>query len=133
MENIPELTRLVKAEAKNLKKFATPEELNRLNFTKLQPLFPTDDIYGQMTGYCYSVRATILIQNCAPKVLEQIENLDLYKCKINGKPNFNTEEANRNGNYWSPIECFITNPINKNTANHKLISYLKGETKTLDI
>lgn len=131
MKNNPVLTALVKKEAKNLKKFATKKELGRLNFSELDPASIEHCIYGQATGNCFSKRALILMEKCAPKMYRGQSTDDV---KINGKFNY---EKRSTGSFfcvhWSPIEVFISMDKNKEDANKKLIDYLKGNSKTLDI
>lgn len=59
---------LVKKEAANLKKNATKEELAKLDFDRLDGDSPYSCMYGQMTGHCYSNRASELIFNCCERV-----------------------------------------------------------------
>jgi hypothetical protein len=118
-----ELKNLVREEARNLREKATREELENLDFKNLYPCSITECIYGMMTGDCYSDRATSLIKQCCSKV---IEGGSISYCEeIIGSP----LEYSR-GAFWSPIEKYIT----EDEANSKgLISYLKGETETLDL
>ena len=140
MKNTPVLIKLVKEEARNLKKKATKTELSNLDFKELNPSTPHRCIYGQITGDCFEERAKNLIEKCATKIYQYKENMNgLYNSELNGKPNF--EIQSRKGFsflctpdiiHYSPIECFITNPLNKRNGNNKtLINYLKGKTKTL--
>lgn len=52
-------------EIENLKKFATKEELSKLNFPNFNPYWKNSCIYGQMTGDCFNDRANELIILCA--------------------------------------------------------------------
>ncbi len=125
------LNKLVIAEAKQLKLNATKSELESLNFNTLNPSRTTSCIYGQMTGNCFSSRATELIELSCEKV---------YKCnylnhptELGGDLNGSPKEADR-GSYWSPIELFISKRVNKdNDNNERLIAFLKGETVRLQL
>lgn len=119
---------LVKEEAKNLRKFATPRELSYLDFTSLDPGNASSCIYGQMTDNCFSLRAIELIERSCKRVYNESDGINaLVGCKLNGSPLKSTRV-----NYWSPIEVFIYKIKNQeNGANAKLISYLKGEIKRL--
>ena len=122
------LLSLVGQEAKNLKKYATKEEINKLNFGVLNPEHVMFCIYGLMTGHCFSERACNLINKCAPRIYKQHCNEELYECELNGAPALG---RSRNANF-SPIECFISYPKNETNGNNKiLINYLKGKRKTL--
>lgn len=131
------LVKLVKSEAKNLRTNANKKEISKLNFESMNPCNSTTCIYGLMTQYCFSDRATSLIEKCAERVY--VPNLSchlgiasLTKTKLNGKPTIN-DYGRRGYNYFSPIECFIQFPANKTNGNNKrLIDYLKGKKSTLN-
>src|ERR1700759_4992347 len=102
---------LVKEEAKNLKKNATQEELNYLDFNSLNPQSPSQCIYGKMVGDCFYDRATDLIKKCCARVYQpDIKNpMDvLSTAKVNGNPQELTREE-----FFSPIEVFIVQKKNK--------------------
>lgn len=129
MRKITKFPKLVIEEAKNLKKNATKEELENLNFEELDPDWPVKCIYGQMTGSCNSERAVNLIVTCAKRVYHSnCSNGKTLSNKLNGSP----VGLHRN-KYWSPIEVFIINAKYNDSSemNNKLIQYLKGERKTL--
>jgi len=119
---------LVKQEAKNLKKFATKRELDKLNFDRLVPENAERCIYGQMTGSCWNGRAIQLIEKSCSRVYnEGQEGNSLRDCKLNGSP-----KKKQRHSYYSPIEVFIYKDGNmENGANERLIKYLKGEIRTL--
>jgi len=127
------LKKLVRIEAANLKVEATPQELAKLNFSKLNSGDTGRCIYGQMTGFCYSDRANELIVKCAPRVynggfgLGSINNLNGAPAELNGEY--------RGIKYHSPIEVFIhlnSYDYNSGKANNKiLIDYLQGRNKIL--
>lgn len=124
------LNNLVVKEAKNLKVNATKEELENLNFRNLNPSHIDNCIYGQMTGDCFSYRATDLIRKNCVKVYDSENGTNLARNKENellGNP----FEFGR-GQFWSPIEIFIAKRKNENNGNNeRLIKFLKGENKTL--
>lgn len=131
MRKITKFPKLVIDEAKNLKKFATPEELNKLNINKLISTSSTHCIYGLMTESCYSERATSLIKQCAKRVYHYESGISPGKCKrLNGTPK-KFEITDRWGPtpFWSPIEVFIDRGSDE--MNAKLIAFLKGERKRL--
>lgn len=122
---------LVKTEAKNLRKFATKEELDKLIQEDFNPRHSDNCIYGLLTGNCDSPRAIELIKSCAPRVYKsgnyvQIGDNDwVLSNKLNGSP----KKISR-VEFWSPIECFIY-PNKQKEAAIRLLKYLKGEIKTL--
>ena len=132
MRKITKFPKLVIDEAKNLKKFATLEELAKLNIENFNPQASRNCIYGQMTGICYSSRATTLIKTCAKRVYRpgNDNNDTLTTAKINGSPKKYSIE-NRYGDdlFWSPIEVSIARASSE--MNTKLIAFLKGERKRL--
>ncbi len=133
--NNKKLVELVKAEAANLKKFATKEEIDNLEAKYLDPNDPTSCIYGQCTGSCFSTRAHELIIQCADRVYNQgkIDERNSFKgATLNGKPNV-TEGGRFNRHYWSPIELFLSQEKNMDNGNNEaIIAYLKDETQTLE-
>jgi len=126
------MKRLVIQEAKNLKRYATKNELSYLDFDNLKPDNKGGCIYGQMTGNCFSRRAEDLIIRCAPRVYKinsvgQTPALyGLINNRLNGKPSY--EKARYT--YFSPIEVFIYNNRNKEN-NKRLIDYLKDKNNNL--
>lgn len=127
----PELKRLLEEvviEAINLKKYATKEELNNLNYDRLAGAFFNSCIYGQMIGDCYSPRAKELIKKC---------------CKIKYKDTDwksddfeKIDDLQENNSYVSPIEkfLFIYKPTTSDKSNkiNELIKFLKDEIQTLE-
>lgn len=120
----------VSKEAKKLKKLATPEEKDNLNFSRFNPNGRSNCIYGQMTGDCRNNRAIELIGKCCiryvknPWQLEEINNFTGLKKNINGTKN----ETPRSLTYFSLIEAYIFMNLAK---RENLIAYLKGERKDL--
>ncbi len=119
------LVTLVKREAKKLIKYATPEERSKLSFGALFPSNIHLCIYGQMTGYCFSNRATDLLNKCIkPYSTDLVDD-------ANSSHSIFLEGTSRD---FSPIEVFISLGTNKvNGNNRKLIEFLKGESDTLDL
>ena len=115
-----ELELLVKDEAEKLKIHATPEEIGRLNFKNLRHEMTERCIYGQMTGDCYSKRATQLLKKCTTPYSSF---LSPYR-----KPDKKTFTNDR----WvfSPIEFYIANSESKREA---LIDFLQGKSETLNL
>lgn len=128
MKNSKTLTALVKVEAKNLKKFATKKELNKLNIETFDAKQGGSCIYGQMTGSCYSHRASSLIRKCATRIFltDYNETENILSRKLDGSPKRKSRSY-----FWSPIEVFVYGRGDR--TNKKIISYLKNETKTLSI
>ncbi|MDL5046504.1 hypothetical protein QQ054_10715 [Oscillatoria amoena NRMC-F 0135] len=119
-----QLKALVRQEADNLKKYATTEELSRLDFEELTPADPNFCIYGQMTGYCRGNRAMELLSLSS---LPYSDRLSEYKpTTANGY----IKLAPTGLNAFSPIEFYICQP---GANNSKLIAYLKGETDNLEL
>ena len=115
-----ELKRLVKNEAELLKKYATDEELLRLNIDKLSPCNGFRCIYGQMTGDCYTRRATELLNLCTKPYSQEVGQYVEAEDDLFGK----------HSRDFSPIELYISLD---GARNKELISYLKDETNTLEI
>jgi hypothetical protein len=132
-EKKDELSAMVKIEAKNLKKFATKEELNRLKISLLDPSMADRCIYGMMCGHCDNGRAMELMAKCSPVMYVSRCNASSLRIEVYSKMktpkkivtgHFAVSRKNR-----SPIEIFITNQEDKNIS--QLINYLKGKTRTL--
>ncbi len=108
-------------EAKNLRKFAYPEELENLHLHILDPDSIQNCVYGQMTGNCFSSRAKKLIEECCERVynIGSPDNM-LESATLNGSPKGRFRKE-----YWSPIEVFIyKNRKNKNILA-KLVKLIK--------
>jgi hypothetical protein len=134
------LQALVKEEATALRHFATENELKKLNFDHLNSQNRTDCVYGQIAGDCTNERALDLIRKCAGKCFlsngrtpeRSIMNSAVNPGKLTSKERYSIG-ATRPYGFFSPIECFIDILENqKNGNNRRLISYLKGETDTLE-
>ena len=121
------MRQLVVKEATNLKKYASKEELNKLDFNSLNSGRVDLCVYGQMTGHCWTKRATDLMKTCCERVYHTDQG-SVRDCSVNGSP----EDLERN-KFWSPIEVFIDQYRNqKNGNNEQLIKFLKGEIKVLN-
>lgn len=126
-----QLIELVTQESIALKVKATREELFILDIYQLDPHDPMRCIYGQMTGDCYSPRATELIVSCCARVFKAekgaLQDFDIDN--LNGAP-----EPDKRGDYYSAIETFIDCPRNKRNGNNAaLVAFLRGETDTLTL
>lgn len=126
--------KLVIEEAKNLKKFATQEELNKLDFNQLDSDNRFKCIYGSLTGECSNIRSLELIEKCAKRVYHSPgKGGPKDSKKLNGKPSKLENRYVGNYTYFSPIEVFIDRVQNSGdlTMNKKLVEFLKGERKIL--
>jgi hypothetical protein len=131
----------VKHEVEMLKKHATKEEIEKLDYVHLDPVHMGKCIYGQMTGSCESDRAKALMDLACVRVY-------VGDVMIRGKE-YKEIQKNMNGPYkgqmWSNdwdngvkrsythlsmIETYI---CLIGAKNKKLIDYLKGETDTLEL
>jgi|GEM_PF-1640369 len=147
MENytIEQFLEDVRKEARMLKQSATEEELSRLSLNDLQPDFGGYCIYGQMTGSCFSMRASELIFKCCPRFFNgrrfddfkldaQIAMQSANGATIKGVKTVKDFYEHRicfgDEWYFSVIESYIMIPAAKNA---ELIAYLKGETDTLEL
>jgi|ERR1044072_387937 hypothetical protein len=133
----------VRKEAEALKIHATKEERDRLCLSELNPTGVKACIYGLMTGHCDSPRSLELIQQCTARYVRcsalALISQDGFKTiysNVNGvtvsnlnkkRPTiFDTEDIS----HYSMIEAYILLP-DANNAN--LISFLRGETETLEL
>lgn len=129
--------KLVLEEAKKLRKLATNTEKDKLNFARLNPESKFSCIYGQMTGDCFSIRATDLIKSACVRVYsksqpESESNVFVHSnIKLNGKPK--EEGFARCGKWYSPIEVFISKAYAKEDTKslERLVKFIKGEIKSL--
>lgn len=117
------LEKLVIEEATNLKKYATKEELDKLDYATLKEDDIFHCVYGQMTSLCFGYRATQLIDKCI-----DFKYQHLYK---NNKPIISKRYDNNC--YYSPIERFLI-AYKGSKKIKKLIDFLKDENiKTLEL
>lgn len=121
------LKELVRHEAYALKFFASKEELNKLDFSKLNPNHENNCIYGQMTGCCWSDRAISLLNDCTEPYSY---SLNEYFYPSKNKFTYGSLFKDRAGVNFSPIEFYIFRP---ESNNETLIKFLKGEIEELTI
>lgn len=140
-----EFLSLVMQEIENIKLHATPDQINRLDFSTLHPESYNDCIYGQMTGFCRSPIAAELINACTPVVLSvdgikmnecggNFENLDrikMFKVSPTGAPLkiIPVSYASR----LSMLEVYIMTDKARGAVNENIIDYIKGTTKKLNL
>jgi hypothetical protein len=129
----------VRKEAEALKIHATVEELSKLNIEELDPETRTDCIYGGISGDCDSPRAIELISKCACRYIiddhlpgikyDGFERIAKY---INGTKVADLHKKRHGSEFahYSAIEAYILLP-EANNAN--LISFLRGESETLEL
>jgi len=124
---------LVLEEAKNLRKYAKKEEINRLEFRVLYSESRTGCVYGQMTGDCFSERAQFLIENSCSKVYKAMPGEALCdNAELNGPPK--KYKGDRQLSYWSPIEVFISKNAKENNyeLNEELVKFIKAPLSFID-
>lgn len=133
--NHRKLKSLAIKEIKALKKHAKPEELANLNFETFNPEWAENCIYGQMTGFCFGLRASELIGKCAPLlVIKEETSRTLEDCKLNGKPTKVLLKNRSHTMHFSPIESFIWMSENRtNGNNERIIQYLRGDVNKLEL
>jgi len=123
----------VKKEASLIKKHATGEEIDKLSFIKLRPTNYDECVYGQMTGNCRSERAIELIKKCCQRSIENLCPMERNTIEFQEIPpnvNGKTIDDDRVYKFLSALETYI---LMKGAKNKQLISYLKGETKTVKL
>lgn len=117
-----ELKALVLDEATKLKEHATYQEKSNLDFESLSTNNIMLCIYGQMTGYCYSVRAHYLLSKCAVPYSGNLK-------RFNGDVSNSKFDPNED-RVFSAIEFYIDKV---NSKNDVLIDYIKGDKISLTI
>lgn len=129
----------VRKEAEALKQHATKEERERLSMIKFSPSHYDGCIYGLCTGDCFSDRATELIAACCVRYFHNNSITSIKRegfkgvvKRVNGATVEDLKSARKfvEPKYYSAIEAYILLPEAKN-AN--IISYLRGETETLEL
>jgi len=103
----------VKQEIENIKKFATKEQKDRLNFRYFSPMIADKCIYGLMTGDCRSKESNLLISKCIDYKVEP----RFMRC--------NLEHKN-----MTQLELYIQL---EREYNKNIIEYIKGETNKLEL
>lgn len=112
---------MVQHELNTIKEKATKEEIEKLNFYAFNHDSSSSCIYGQMTGYCRSIRANELY----PK------NFDSIGIKLDNKYVPFTKQAFVDGAWFTPLEKYLF--MVKEPQHKKLIQYLKGEIETIKL
>lgn len=125
-----QLQRLVRHEAKALRRNATTEEKERLDFDTLNPKKGDYCVYGQLCHNCFRPRAVELMRKCASRVYNYESFTNLENTGRVDEANGPAENKDRD-TFWSPIEVFIVQKNNEKN-NKKLIQYIKGETNELN-
>ncbi len=138
-----DLIKDVTKEAIALKQNATKAEINRLDFSSLDPEDHCGCIYGQMTGDCRSSRASALIFKSCKRFIDftsasKIRTLKDVRENVNGETingvnsdkDFLRTRDNGDIKYFSTIESYILMPFAK---NNNLVAFLKGETDALNL
>lgn len=129
----------VRKEAEALKIHATKEELAKLDTKLLDPESRTGCIYGGIATHCDSPRAIELISKCACRFFIdnalsdiQYDGFEGIAKHVNGIKVDDLAGLRHFSDYahYSAIEAYILLP-EANNAN--LISYLRGETETLEL
>jgi hypothetical protein len=110
----------VRAEIKRIKRLATAEEIDRLDFSKFSHSSAGNCIYGQMTGYCGSDRATEIMPKSFSEISLEFDVTTEYK-----------QLSFKKGDDFTYMEkyLYICSP---NTHKH-IIDFLKGKVKVLSI
>jgi len=119
-----ELKALVLDEAKKIKEFATPEEIQRLDPRLILPYNGSMCIYGQMTGDCFSDRAIELLNKCAIPYSDGISEFV-----------YTDDDRFADGSSgilraYSPIECYIAD---EEAYKLNLARFIKGEISETDL
>ena len=112
------------AEIKRIKRLATPEEIEKLNFKRFQHEKSDECIYGQMTGNCDSERARTIM----PKKFDNI--VDSFNYKNTHKYKFK-EQSFKKGTNFTALEKYLY--MCPKTTHKHIFDFLKGKVKTLDI
>lgn len=117
------LKELVKIEADGIKIYANDAEINKLDFSELDPSEEKFCIYGQMTGSCYSHRAADIISKITKPFSHLIDNFKparevLFDEKLPFRCDF------------TPIEFYI---FQKDAKNENIINYIKGKSEILEL
>ena len=124
----PELKKLVKQEADNLRKYASQEVRERLDADHLDFRDQYCCVYGQMAGDCFNSYATKLLNQCTAPFSKSHVNYKNGSLKNSTFSNHRSEVADET--FYSPIEFYISQIGAK---NENLIRYIKGETDKLEL
>jgi hypothetical protein len=110
------MIKAVLKELKAIKVNATPEEINRLDFSTLATRSTCGCYYGQMTGNCRSDRAQ-----------------ELYaKCMTENDMNPHLNDSSLVKRYTS-LEIYSYNNSYDYKTQQRIINYLKGGQKTITL
>ena len=129
----------VRKEAEALRVHATKEERDKIKMIGFRPQYSDGCIYGMATGDCFSSRASDLIEACCVRYFHnnsftsiKHEGFEGIVRRVNGVTvsDFKSTRSNTFPEYYSAIEAYILLPGAK---NENLISYLRGETETLEL
>jgi len=136
-ELVQELIPLVKEETDKIKRFATEEEIAKLDEKKVNGSSRKSCVYGLMTGHCNSPRALELIALCCERVYVgngsgTIDTLNGHPSEIEVKDPMNLYFG-RDGLYLSPIEQIIFPDNLGIPAGKRIIQYIKGNTPELKL
>jgi len=121
-----ELTAMAVSEIENIKKFATPGQIQKLNFYTLNPNSGFMCIYGQMTGFCNSDEAISLIKQCAAPISS---NFWLNYWQEANSAFIDIDEFDNTRTYFTPLENYICFCEPENIM--RIIAYLRGEQDSL--
>jgi hypothetical protein len=111
----------VQKELDKIKKRATKEEIDKLDFNSFRYDSQVACIYGQMTGDCDSVRATE-IKKKTFKEIDGFGDHSGYKFE---------QQDFKKGKEFTALEKYL---FMVNSETHKeIIQYLKGETKEINL
>lgn len=150
MYTFEQLKEDVRKEAEALRVHATKEEKDRLDITTFNPSHYDNCIYGQLTQSCFSPRASFLIFNCCKRYFKSWDEDDMTMEEhakagqvlsvVNGETiegvgsaeDLNEHRAAHSFGvfHFSAIEAYIMTPEANNAS---LISFLRGETETLEL
>lgn len=123
--DIIKLKKLVLQEIDNLKIHATQDEIAKLDFTTFKPFKADRCIYGQMTGSCFSDRATSLLNLCAVPYSYYTSSYERYL----REPDFRRKPGDWQRGF-SALEFYVDSIYD---GNEQIIAYLKGEIQTLNL
>lgn len=119
--DVNDFLRLVREELDLIKANATKEEISRLDFDTFNYENRGQCIYGQMTGNCFSKRASEIMG-------KKISTLDTDLPKNN--PNFNFDHFDPDKSLGVPLRYTYLEQYlfwSSSLVHSKIISYLKGE------
>lgn len=129
-----EFIKNVKSEIKAIKKYATDEEKQNLNFKEFNPTSYQNCIYGQIANGCRTTRAVKLIRKCCISFIHK-------ECWLSIAAHQNTpndcnsitktsKEKLSGGFYFSSLELFIVDKYYQK-FNRRVLQFIKGKTNTL--